>query len=626
MFIAVSADKVIDVLHSGVEAKVASAIVNASGFADSGEDGLARQKKVQELCRNSGMLVCGPNTNGLISVVSNASICTFAAPTDLKVGRVAAYTQSGSFANMLSRDVARLGLSYVVAGGNEAVLGASDFLRAFIMDDRIDVVLLALETIRNPSEMALLARQAADKGKTVLALKVGRSELGGSVVQGHTGALAGEDEVYEAYFRQNGIVRVDDLDELVETAAIYSKGKSRSHEGAVVLSLSGGHAALLADLAEDFKVPLATLSKNTEAGLNSLYPDWWKARNPIDAWGDGWDAVRFRESIRIISEDDNVGVVVVALMPQPSVRIGGEIAEILKDVAAKSGKAFVILNDSSGGSREAAILSKLEGSDVPYLSGFRNGMRALSVWRNRSPIANHGVPVFDNRAEVTGFFDHAGTPKRESEQFSFLRSVGLPMASCRRVSSLEEALKAFSELGTPAVLKGAAPDILHKSERGLVALDLRSGEDVDAAYRRISRTLEGASSSGLKEVVVQSQAEAGIELIVGVRNYPGFGSLLVVGLGGIFVELLKESSKRIGPVDRSVAIEMLDETSAGKLLRGFRGKGRFDIDAAAQAIETISRLGDVTMEHLAAFEINPLIIHAAGKGATAVDFVVEYRK
>jgi acyl-CoA synthetase (NDP forming) len=214
----------------------------------------------------------------------------------------------------------------------------------------------------------------------------------------------------------------------------------------------------------------------------------------------------------------------------------------------------------------------------------------------------------------------------ESQRFSFLAAIGLPMVPTRTVVSADDAVRTARQVGLPAVLKGNAPDVPHKSEHGLVALGLADEKRIAAAFEDIAAKLKRASRSSAAEIVLQPQSKPGIELIVGVRNRPGFGSLLVVGLGGIFVEMMRETSHRLGPVDEHTARAMLDETRAAQLLQGLRGQGPFDIDAAASAIAALSRFGAATIGRIAALEINPLIVHLAGQGATGVDLMIELEK
>jgi acyl-CoA synthetase (NDP forming) len=316
-------------------------------------------------------------------------------------------------------------------------------------------------------------------------------------------------------------------------------------------------------------------------------------------------------------------VIAMTIMPQPARRISIEVAEVIRRVADRSDKPFALISDSSGGPREPGVAAALEGTGIAYLSGLRNGLTAIARWLQACP------PSPEPAAPTQAFLDQcrAFAERRaeldEPERFQFLSSIGVPMSSSQAVSSAAAAARAADRLGAPVVLNGSAPDVLHKSEHGLVALGLKSAAEVSAAYDALSAQLKRASHSPRAQVVMQPQAEPGVEIIVGVRNHPGFGSLLVVGLGGTFVELLKETSVRLGPVDERTARAMLDEIRAGAMLRGFRGSGPFDIDAAASAIAAVSRFGAATIDRLAALEINPLIVHPAGQGAVGVDALFE---
>ena len=623
MFIALPSEGVLPVIEEASRLGVGAAVVNAAGFADAGPEGAALQAEMVRIATQSGMALCGPNTNGVMSLLGNAYLCGFVPHEGAKRGGVAICTQSGSLANMLSRDIADLGSAYVVSGGNEAMLTTAEYLEAFVRDERVKVILLTLEAVRRPAALAQAALSANAKGKVIIAVKVGRSEQGRAAVQAHTGALAGEDALYDAYFRRFGIVRVDDLDEMVETGAMFSAHPTpRAQTGLVPVTFSGGHAALLADMAQNLKLPLTPLSDETCARLKVIYPAWWNASNPIDAWGTGWDPARFEKTLDIVASDPGAGMILMTIMPQPARRISAEVAEILRRVAERSGKPFALISDSSGGPREANVTQILDGSGVAYLSGLRNGMTAIARWLQATPPASPPA-IGTSLQNDCQRFASACAAMNEPSRFAFMTSIDIPMLKSKAVGSAAAAVQAAQQLGFPAVLKGCAPDILHKSEHGLVALGLANGEQIATAFADLSAKLKKASASPRQEIVLQPHAKPGIELIVGIRNYPGFGSLLVVGLGGMFVELLKESSARLGPVDQTTAKAMLDETRAGQMLRGFRSQGPYDIDAAATAIAAISRFGATTIDCISALEINPLIVHAAAEGATGVDLLIE---
>jgi acyl-CoA synthetase (NDP forming) len=624
MFVALPADGVLAVLEEAGRAGVGAAVVNAAGFADAGPEGVAMQEQMVRIVQTHGMALCGPNTNGVMSLLGNAYLCGFVPHEDAKRGGVAICTQSGSLANMLSRDIAHLGSAYVVSGGNEATLSTAEYVEAFVRDERVKVILLTLEAVRRPAALAAAALSAAAKGKTVIAMKVGRSEQGRAAVQAHTGALAGEDALYDAYFRKLGIVRVDDLDQMIETAAMFvARPRLPARHGVVPVTFSGGHAAMLADMAQDLKLALPALAAETCASLRAIYPSFWNSSNPVDAWGTGWDPNRFEKTLEIVAADPGAAVVAMTIMPQPARRISIEVAEVIRRVARRTDKPFALISDSSGGPREPGVAAALEGSGIAYLSGLRNGLAAIARWMHARP------PSPEPSAPAAGFLDRCHVfAKRcadldEPQRFEFLSSIGIPMSPSQPVSSAADAARMAERLGGPVVMKGSAPDILHKSEHGLVVLGLKSADQVSAAYDDLSATLKRASRSPRAQVVMQPQARPGIEMIIGVRNHPGFGSLLVVGLGGTFVELLEETSVRLGPVDERTARDMLDEIRVGRLLRGFRGSGPFDIEAAAAAIAAVSRFGAATIDRLAALEINPLIVHASGQGAVGVDALFE---
>jgi len=623
MFVALPADGVLPVIEEAARLHVGAAVINAAGFADAGPEGTAIQDRMVRIAAQSGMALCGPNTNGVMSLLGNAYLCGFVPHEGAKRGGVAICTQSGSLANMLSRDIAGLGSAYVVSGGNEAALTTAEYLEAFVRDDRVKVILLTLEAVRKPDALAEAALRAAAKGKIIIAVKVGRSEQGAAAVAAHTGALAGEDALYDAYFRRLGIVRVGDLDEMIETAAMFAAlPRPPADKGLVPVTFSGGHAALIADIAQDLKMPLAALSNETCARLKAIYPAWWNASNPIDAWGTGWDPKRFEQTLDIVAADPAAGVIAMTIMPQPARRISSEVAEVIRKVAARSRKSFALISDSSGGPREPSVVQVLDGTGIAYLSGLRNGMTAVARWLGAAPPSSPPAMAASLQDQCRRFASDC-TGLNEPQRFSFMTSIGVPMLASRAVASAAEAAKAAAQAGLPAVLKGSAPDVLHKSEHGLVALSLTDAARVAAAFDELSAKLKRVSRSPRAEIVLQPQAKPGIELIVGVRNHPGFGSLLVVGLGGTLVELLRESSHRLGPVDEATAREMLDETRAGRVLRGFRGQGPFDIDAAAAAIAAVSRFGAATLGSIVALEINPLIVHRAGEGATGVDLLIE---
>jgi acyl-CoA synthetase (NDP forming) len=359
----------------------------------------------------------------------------------------------------------------------------------------------------------------------------------------------------------------------------------------------------------------------TSKRLKEIYPSFWHPGNPLDAWGTGWDPKRLAKTLEIVAEDPAVGVIVMVLMPQSFRRVGVEVAKVVRTVAERSPVAFALLSDSSGGPREPGIMKLLEGSNVPYVSGLRYGLTAIAKWLHSAPPQTYSENLCARGSEAYASFVAEFASIDEARRFAFFRSIDVPMAACVTVESAPDAANLAQKLGLPVVMKGCAPDIVHKSEHGLVALNLATTSDVERAFDSVSLQLERASQSPHRSIVVQNQVRNGVEIIVGIRNFPGFGSLLVVGPGGVLVDLLKQKSVRLGPVDERTARDMLDETSVGTLLRGFRGERPFDLGAAAKAIVAMSQFGAATVDSIASVEINPLIVGRTG--AVAVDLVIE---
>ena len=293
------------------------------------------------------------------------------------------------------------------------------------------------------------------------------------------------------------------------------------------------------------------------------------------------------------------------------------IAEACAKLPSSEGKRFVYINNTTVGGLDRGARSVFEANRVPAMLGMREGIRAVSEWVRLT----QRQPAAAEPADEANWRERIAAARTEAEQIALLRDAGLPMAGTSTVDSADAAADAFTALGRPVVLKGTAPGLLHKTEHALVELDFGDAAAVRAAYEAIAERLRRLETQG--EIVVQPMVAAGVELILGARHDPGFGTVIAVGVGGILVEVVKQASVRLAPLDETAAREMLDETPAGTLLRGTRGRGRSDIDAAANAIVAFARFAAAAGDALAAIEINPLVVLGRGHGAVGVDVVFE---
>lgn len=621
-FIAIPAEQGPAVLDEIGQRGIRAAFVNASGYADGGAEGRALQQRLETVARAHGIALCGPNNMGLINVHDRVAPWTQFHMTAVHPGPVAVISQSGSIALVLAQDERNLGLSYLVTAGNEAILTVADYLDHIVRDDRVRTILLFLESIRDPQRFAMASREAHRRGKRIVALKTGASERGQALAAAHTDSLAGDNAVYDAFFRDNSVVRVRDLDEMIETAVLMTAYPTPPRERHFVpITLSGGEAALIADLADQVGLDLKPLAGLTVERLRPAFPPFGRPNNPLDGWGLGFNVQRFGEILAALHADPDIGAIGLAIDSPAS---GGgdtiyalEMAKLAEPIA-RGGRPVVFFNNTVGGGPNPDVRAILGRAGIPYLSGMRPALAAVAHWfRVAEPRVAPDIPqaAQDWRRRLG-----TGATLGELDAQKLLREAGVPMVESRAVGSAEDAIACAAEWGGPIVLKGSAPNLLHKTELDLVRVRLESPEAIRKTYDDLARRLRRHTRADSPGAIIAQPMLQGVELIVGVRSDPAFGSIVVVGLGGIFVELLKDVMVRVGPVDPGTARAMLEQTRAHDLLRGFRGKGPYDIASAAEAIAALSRFGAATQDLIGSIEINPLIV--LEHGAFGVDLVI----
>lgn len=626
VFIGIPAAGGPDVLDQAAARGIKAAEINAMGYADGGAEGAALQARIQATAAAHGMAICGPNNVGLLNVHERTGMWTMPVKK-VHPGPLAVFTQSGSASMILCQDPKRIGLGYAITSGNEAVVNAADYLDYLVRDHRVELVLMFLETIRNPAKFGAAASYATSMGKRILVVKIGRSESGQAAVRAHTNSVAGDDRVYDAFFKKHGIVRLRDFDEMLEAAALFHAYPDPPPTPHVApLTLSGGEAALVADLGSALGVSMPPLAPQTLERLRPTLPPFSSPRNPLDAWGLSWDPDRFAELIGALHDDPLIGTVVPAVDAPED---GGGDAGFAKDMARifarlkpTTDKRFLLFNNAAAAGTDPELLRMLAESGIPCLVGMNPALAALAQWTTyRQPQPSDETPLTSDEDK---WLDRLAKVDLGSDRsrFELLRDVGVPMVDCQVAMSPADAGNKAEHLGFPVVLKGAASGLAHKTDLGLVKLNLSNRQAVEAAFEDVEARL---SRGGHKthEITVQPLITDGVELLVGVRNDPAFGPTTVVGLGGVNVELLRQVSIRLGAVDAATAREMFHETLASKLLAGVRGHPPMDEEAAANAVAAISAFGASMAGHLAAVEVNPLIVLKAGSGAVGVDVLIE---
>ncbi len=606
------------------EAGIGNAVVLSSGFAETGTDGVQRQAELAELARQHRIHLLGPNCLGLVNYIDRIPLWTIRLPTRL-AGNVALVSQSGATASYIADHAGRqgVGLSYIVSTGNEADLTVARIVDYLVNDAATRVICLFLETTRDAVTLALAAQRALRAGKPIVALKIGTSPVTAKAAQAHTGSLVGDDRVFDAACRQLGIVRVHSIDALVATAALLSKLRPRSTGQVAAIALSGGICEIAADRAEATGLPLADLSERTREALREVMPAFGTPHNPLDITGAAiLDPALFARSIQVLDQDPDIGLVACLydLPTEPQHGYSQQVIQQVGEAFAAASTPGVLLSVTP---RPVPDFSRMlaEQHGLVYLgAGLDSGLAAIAhaQWwarqRDAAFLPRHAPAIADALQR----------PQSERDTLEFLLSQGVPVVPARLASDAASA-QAFAEyFGGPVVLKIASPDIAHKSDIGGVRLNVSPGDAADA-YRQIRRSVsDTCPDAPIDGVVVSPMRGPGIELLVGVVRDPHWGLALAVGLGGVWVELFKDSSLRLLPVSAEDVLGMLDELRCTRLLDGYRGGPVVDRRWLA---EVIARIGEAAMAlgpTLASLEVNPLL--ATATRVEALDGLVVWER
>ena len=606
----------------------------ASGFAETGGEGRAMQRRIHDFCHESGLLFCGPNCVGYANITDKTCMYSAPLPQAFRPGDIGVIAQSGAVLLALGNANRMAGFSRLISSGNEAALGLADYMDYLVDDDATHVIALFIETIRDPEAFAAACSRAAEKGKPVIALKVGRSELACLVAATHTGAIAGSDRTLDAFFRRWHVIRVNTLDELLETSILFSglRGAPTTSRRVGMSTVSGGEMGMLADICSDYGLEFPPLSEEGKAGLRSVLPPYAPLANPLDAWGSGDLKEAYPASLSILAREPAVDLLIVS-QDMPSNMADEQIAQF-SDVAAAavraradSGKPVVVVSNISGGI-DPSIRKILDDGGVPALQGSTEGVGAVAAWLdwNRALPEETEAPL-PLPADLLAELDTCGGIVPYALSTRVLAHFGIT-ALCERLTQTPEEAKAAAEaIGYPVALKGISPDITHKTETGLVKLNIADAGALRQAWDELERSMNLHHPDARREgMLIQSMVTGDVvETIAGVNRDPAFGSAVVVGLGGIFVELLRDVSLELAPLSPARAKAMINRLQAAKLLQGFRGKQPADIAALEETLVRLGRMAHALGERLVSLDLNPLMVLPEGQGVRIVDIVMQAR-
>jgi acyl-CoA synthetase (NDP forming) len=613
-----------------VAAKGAKAVaIFDGGFAERGEEGAKLQAEIVGICREAGILLNGPNCMGVLNPATRSSIYIHEVrdPANL-AGNVGLISQSGSVCIGLVSDVRRFGFSHVISSGNEALIGAAEYMEALIDDPATKVLALFTETIREPERFVAALDRAADRGKPVVVLKVGRTERTKRAITTHTGGLAGDARVFSEVLKAHRAIAVDDMDELTEVLAVCQGERWPRGRRLSVLTASGGQAELMLDIASErgLEVPPLPAERRLEAErvIGSITGDG----NPLDAWGNGDYATNFPHAFKVLDRTPSADVIVFcgdSCDGQPMGRAERtlEYTKILLDAARASSKPHYVMNTRPGLMlREQVDLLRKHG--IAMIGGSRQGLGAIDkLARYLEPPPARRTPAASGPS--IAMYLQGGTRRmiNEFDAKRLLAGHGIAVVKETLVASSAEAVEAARAIGFPVVLKALSDDIPHKSEYGLVLIDLRDEAAVAAAWRTLhERLAKVPGAPKLAGVLVQQMIAGGIEVFAGVSRDPDFGHTLAFGIGGVAIEIMRDFALRVLPLRAGDAEAMIAETNAGKLLRGIRGGPPADIESLARCLYALADLAYADRALIAEIDLNPIKVLPQGQGCVVVDALV----
>ncbi|MFF5371766.1 acetate--CoA ligase family protein [Streptomyces sp. NPDC013187] len=604
------------VIEELAEAKARFAVVFASGFAETGSEGEAAQRRLAAAVAQSGLRLLGPNTN--LNAFERFR-------DDLQGPAIALITQSGHQGRpVFALQELGIRLSHWAPTGNEADLDSADFLSYFAEQPEVGAIACYLEGLKDGRSFLLAADRAARRGVPVVAVKVGRTETGARTAASHTGRLTGADAVVDAALRQYGVIRVDGLDELQDTAALLARARPPRADGVVVYSISGGTGAHVADLATGAGLSLPVLSEAKQAELHRWIPEYLSVANPVDNGGHPVGDERGRKIIDAILDDPAVGVLICPVTG-PFPPLSDRLVRDLVDAAERTDKLVCVVWGSPVGTEPAYREVLLGSSRVATFRTVGNCLTAV-----RAHLAHHRFTTayrspFDEAPRTPSpSYRKAQALMQPGRQLSehaakqLLRAYGIRVPREQLVTSAAAAVRAAGLVGYPVVMKASGARIAHKTELGLVKIGLTSASQVRDAYRELT-DIARYEDVALDGVLVCQMVEQGVEMVVGVAHDDLFGPTVTVGLGGVLVEVLRDTAVGVPPFGEEQARDMLAGLRGRALLDGVRGRPPADLDALVEVVLRVQRMALELGDQLAELDVNPLMVLPQGQGAVALD-------
>jgi len=604
---------------------IKGAIVITAGFKEVDEGGAKLEQQLKEIAKKYNIKVIGPNCLGVMNLAPKTMMNSTFLKITPKSGEIALVSQSGAICAALVEDASAqgIGFSAVVSMGNKADMNEIDVLEMLAYHEQTKVIVMYLEDMGDGQKFLKICKNITKNlKKPILVLKSGRSPEGAKAAMSHTGALMGSDEIYEALLKQSGAIRVDTMGELFDYATAFSKQPLPLDGDLVIVSNAGGPAIISTDACSKLGIKMAKID-DIRPKIDAVIPPWGSSRNPVDIVGDA-DYNRFNNVLENVLSHKNVGTVIAMCTPSATLDYN-KLAEVIVSMSKKYKKTILAsLMGLDEGIKNRQIMAE---GDVPYYTYAEAAIQTLKAmlrfveWIKSPEGKIVTFKVDTNKAKK--IFDKVKQERRqnllEEEGQEILRAYGLPLPQSALAKTEQEAIKIAKKIGYPVVLKIASPQIIHKSDAGGVKVNIQNDKDARSAFKEIIKNAKKYNKNAvIKGVLVVEMVKGGKEMIIGSKQEPGFGPVLMLGMGGIYVEILKDVTFRLAPVTDKEAEDMIASIKTKKLLEGVRGEKPSDLAKLSECIQRLSQLVTDFTE-IKELDMNPVLVMEKGKGCKILD-------
>lgn len=613
---------VLDAVKALAARKVGGVVIFAAGFAEGGAEGLAEQREIARIAHEAGMVIEGPNCLGLVNYVDRIPLTFVETDARPPAGKraIGVVSQSGAMAAvlgtvLLARDC---GVSYSVSTGNEAASGVEDYVEWLIDQPDTHVIAMIVEQFRKPARFLAAAARAAAAGKPIVLLHPGTSSAARESAATHTGAMAGDYALMRAKVTRAGVIMAETLEELGDIAEIALRCPALPSGHTAVLGESGAFKALTLDLAETLGLPLAPLHDADSPALRAALPPFVPVSNPLDITAQGLsEPAIYTRCLDALLDDPRVGTVLAGIIQAEPVTCRIKFPPILAAATARPlTKPLIFAGLDEGAIVPVDYIAQLRAAGVPWFPTTERALRAitrLTQWSARDTSANTEAPL-----AVPGLADHSGViPEYQAK--ALLGPLGIPFPAGRFAASVDDAVAAADALGYPVAMKAQAAALSHKSDAGGVILNLADGAAVRAAWERMHASVAAYSAAiTLDGVLIEAMGARGVEMIVGAKNDPEWGPVLLAGFGGVTAEILGDVRLLAADMTAEAVEAELMQLKSAEILSGYRGAPALDVPALAQLIVTLGRVlrAEPSIREV---DLNPVILHPKGQGVVALD-------